>query len=1004
MKRQWENEELVEHWMLSVWDLAQLGNKTGATRLGFAVLLKFFERAGRFPAFKNEVPAVVISFVATQIGIAPEAYLQYDWQGRTIKDHRADIRALLDFRESTVADAEQMKHWLIEEVFPQEHQEERLREEAYAWFRRLHLEAPTPDRLTRLIRSAAHTFEQQLYDTTLARLPEATRTALEALLSTEIATLQETKNEAQPEEQETHEKPTPQDVHETEEQPSDSLQHLRQDPGRVGLATMLEEMAKLRRIRELKLPDSLFAGIARNVLVIYRNRASVEEPSRLRAHSQAKRLTLLSALCVLRAQEITDGLVDLLIQLVHKIDVRAEKRVEAEYLNEFRRVSNKEGILYQIAEAALDHPDEPVREVVFPVASEKLLRDVIKEYKAKSPAFRKQVHTIIRTSYSHHYRRMVPQLLDILEFKSNNDLFRPVIRALLLVKDYVNSPRQYYPEQEIIPVKDVVASKWQEYVVEKDDDGTEKVNRLNYEVCVLQTLREKLRVREIWVEGANRHRNPDHDLPTDFSQKRAAYYEALHQPTEADVFIEKLKEDMRKGLHSLDAAMPRISKKVKLLPNRKKAISLSPLDPQPEPRNLLSLKQEVGTRWGMTSLLDMLKETALRTNFPDLLTSVASRERIPREVLHRRLLLCLYGLGTNTGLKRLPSADPGTTYSDLRYARSRYIHKEQLRNAIAHVANAIFAARLETIWGEGTTACASDSKKFGAWNQNLLTEWHIRYRGPGIMIYWHVERKSTCIYSQLKSCSSSEVAAMVEGLLRHCTDADIQKSYVDTHGQSEVAFAFCHLLGFRLLPRLKNIASQKLYRPEAGNPSDYENLQPILTKTINWDLIRNQYDEMVKYATALRLGTAETEAILQRFTRNNLQHPTYQALAELGRAIKTIFLCQYLESEELRREIHEGLNVIENWNSANSFIHYGKGGEFTSNRLDDQEISMLALHLLQISMVYINTLMVQEVLKEDTWMKRLTKEDYRGLTPLFYSHVEPYGMVHLDMTKRLALA
>jgi hypothetical protein len=97
---------------------------------------------------------------------------------------------------------------------------------------------------------------------------------------------------------------------------------------------------------------------------------------------------------------------------------------------------------------------------------------------------------------------------------------------------------------------------------------------------------------------------------------------------------------------------------------------------------LISLKQEVGTRWGMTSLLDMLKETALRTNFPDLMTSVASRERLPCDMLHRRLILCLYGLGTNTGFKRLPSADPGTAYSDLRYARSRYIHKEQLRNAI----------------------------------------------------------------------------------------------------------------------------------------------------------------------------------------------------------------------------------------------------------------------------------------------------------------------------------
>lgn len=96
----------------------------------------------------------------------------------------------------------------------------------------------------------------------------------------------------------------------------------------------------------------------------------------------------------------------------------------------------------------------------------------------------------------------------------------------------------------------------------------------------------------------------------------------------------------------------------------------------------------------------------------------------------------------------------------------------------------------------------------------------------------------------------------------------------------------------------------------------------MLTRPINWELIRRQYDQIVKYATALRLGTAETEAILRRFTRNNLQHPTYQALAERGKATKTIFLCCYLRSEALRREIHEGLNVIENWNSANGFIFY----------------------------------------------------------------------------------
>ena len=177
----------------------------------------------------------------------------------------------------------------------------------------------------------------------------------------------------------------------------------------------------------------------------------------------------------------------------------------------------------------------------------------------------------------------------------------------------------------------------------------------------------------------------------------------------------------------------------------------------------------------------------------------------------------------------------------------------------------------------------------------------------------------------------------------------------------------------------------------------------MLTRPINWELIRQQYDEMVKYATALRLGTADTEAILRRFTRSNLQHPTYQALAELGKAVKTVFLCGYLRAEALRREVQEGLNVVENWNSANSFIFYGKGGEIATNRLEDQEVAMLGLHLLQIALVYVNTLMIQKVLSDAPWEGHLGAEDLRALTPLMYHHVNPYGRFVLDMATRLPL-
>jgi TnpA family transposase len=546
----------------------------------------------------------------------------------------------------------------------------------------------------------------------------------------------------------------------------------------------------------------------------------------------------------------------------------------------------------------------------------------------------------------------------------------------------------------------VIRPKWRGIVIEQAPDGGQRVNRINYEICVLQSLRDRLRCKEIWVVGADRFRNPDQDLPGDFSERRDACYARLGLPLDADVFINRLRTEMGTELEALNRGLPGNST-VRLDTRRKHPLIMTPLDPQPEPPTLEALKTELGRRWPMTGLLDIIKEADLRTGFTEAFTTAGQREAIDRTEIQRRILLCLYGLGTNAGLKRLSGGHHGVSYKELLHTRRRYIDGDSLRDATRRVVDATLAARQSEVWGEGTTACAADSKKFAAWDQNLMTEWHIRYGGRGVMIYWHVERKSVCIYSQLKRCSSSEVAAMIEGVLRHDTEMQVERQYVDSHGQSEVAFAFCRLLGFALLPRLKAISSQRLYLPTQKAGEAYANLTAILTRPIDWELIQTQYDEMVRYATALQERTADPETILRRFTRTSVQHPTYRALAELGKAAKTVFLCRYLGSEALRREIHEGLNVVENWNSANSFIFFGKGGEVATNRLEDQEVSVLALHLLQSCLVYINTLMLQRVLGEPSWRNRMTDADRRGLCPLVYAHVSPYGTFELDLEQRI---
>ena len=315
------------------------------------------------------------------------------------------------------------------------------------------------------------------------------------------------------------------------------LLRLRGNPGRPSLAAIQDELAKLKLIREIGLPSDLFEGVLPHELDRFRRRVLVEAPYEIRRHPETARLTWLAAFVYLRGRSLTDDLVDLLIETIHHIGARAERRVERELLDDLRRVSGKQNLLFQVADASLDQPDGRVRDVVFPVVGEQTLRDLVKEWKATGPTYRTTLRTIIRNSYKGHYRRMVPEILERLEFRSNNEHHRPVIEALELLKRFAGSKAHSFPPEETVPVDGVVRGLWREAVIETEADGRSRVNRITYEICVLEALRDRLRCKEIWVDRCRSL--PESGRRPSFRLRGAAapYYQALDLPLDAGQFI-----------------------------------------------------------------------------------------------------------------------------------------------------------------------------------------------------------------------------------------------------------------------------------------------------------------------------------------------------------------------------------------------------------------------------------------------------------------------------------
>jgi hypothetical protein len=236
------------------------------------------------------------------------------------------------------------------------------------------------------------------------------------------------------------------------------FQRLKDDVGAASLDSVLRAALRVSFVEGLNLPLDILVGVERCWVSRLARQVEGETASEMRRHALERRLGLLASYLMHRKSQLTDG------------------RIE---------------------------------DVIYPIAGAARLHAVIEEHRTKG-TLDARIQQVMRNSYASHYRRILPPLLSSLQFRSNKAMWHPILTALDPIVRFAEADCRVVDEDDI-PCG-IIPGTWRSAVI--DENG--RVSVVSFELCVLTQLRERIRAKEIWIECADRYRNPGEDLPRDF--------------------------------------------------------------------------------------------------------------------------------------------------------------------------------------------------------------------------------------------------------------------------------------------------------------------------------------------------------------------------------------------------------------------------------------------------------------------------------------------------------
>ena len=505
-----------------------------------------------------------------------------------------------------------------------------------------------------------------------------------------------------------------------------------------------------------------------------------------------------------------------------------------------------------------------------------------------------------------------------LNIKSASHRSHVLLQALDYIQEHHTKRQTHLPEDTSITF---ASPRWQAFIREKVD-GEMMLKKQPLEICVFSHIADGLSNGDLFVEGTESYADY-HSQLTPWAECETIldrYCSIVNLPTNSNEFVQGLRDqfvELAKRVDDMQTAESDLYFDSNGKPHLRK------LSKRETPENAKELESIMMSRLPERHLLDILHNVHHWVDYTRHFGPPSGAESKIHDPLSR-YLLTIFGYGCNLGPAQTARHARGLASERIiGRLNAQHITTEKLDAAIRDIVNEYSRFSLPFIWGSGKAAVA-DGTHYELYENNLMGERHIRYGGYGGIAYHHISDTYVALFSQFISCGVWEAVYILDGLLENKSVLQPDTVVGDTHGQSEAVFGLAHLLGIKLMPRMKNWNKVSMYWPEKG--LGLKNIGSWFTRYINWGLIEDHWQDMMQVILSIHNGKLLPSWLLQKLNSHSPKNQLYLAFRELGRVLRTMFLLEYVSDAELRREVRAATTKIEAYNYFSQWITFGGEG------------------------------------------------------------------------------